>query len=102
MQLPMNELQEFEEYEARSETVEGFVFLHLTVYDWNKNTLIKLREHLDDFLKRAEDKGHAAIFMASDDKKSVKMWQMIKPCFQVVEEYKRGKTIYLGSWITGE
>lgn len=102
MPQPMNEKFEFEEYEARAETVEGLVFLHLDVWSWNKATLSKLREHLEDFLQRAEGKGHDVVFLTSYEEKSVKAWNLIKPCYEVQEVEKDGTHFYLGAWITGE
>src|SRR5690606_25535929 len=99
---PMNEEYEFEEYTARAETVEGLVFLHLDVDVWNKSTLRKLRDHLDDFLKRAEGKGHDVVFLTSYYEKCVKSWNLIKPLYEVQEIEKNGTHFYLGAWITGE
>lgn len=100
--LPMNEIITRDEYEARVQTVKGIVFLHLDVWDWSKATLYKVRKELDDYLIKAERYGHDVIFMASDSPKSVKMWQMVKPCFTTQEVKQGSKTVYLGSWITGE
>lgn len=102
MPTTMNETITREHYEARIETVKGFVFLHLSVSEWNKTTLKEIREDLRNYLIKAEEYGHDAIFMASDSLKSVRMWELVKPCFKLEQVEHEGEVLYLGSWITGE
>ena len=91
-----------EEWRSDMEVMEGLLFLHLDVDVWNKNVLKDIRQELDKSLIEFEEMGYDAVFVTSEDEKSVKMWNMIKPCFKVVKLEKSGKKAWLGSWITGE
>lgn len=94
--------KETENYIASIETISGYLFLHLDVYKWNKTVCIELREELDKALLKFEEMGHDVLFVTSSSEKSVKMWNMIKPCF-TVHKLEKGPTVgWMGSWITGE
>lgn len=81
------------------ETVGGHIFLHLDLKTWGKDTLKKMRVELQEALIYFEDQGHDVVFMTTDEPKTVKMWETIKPLFNLQEVSKGG---WLGSWITGD
>ena len=101
-QMNRRKYKEQGEWQADVEVREGLLFLHLDVNTWNKSVCKTLQEELDKALVEFEDWGYDAIFLTSENEKSVKMWNMIKPCFKVVKLEKSGKKAWLGSWITGE
>jgi hypothetical protein len=83
----------------RFEEEGGLIFLHFTVKKWGKDTLALFREELERVLLHFKALGHDVIFMYSSEKKSVKFWQLVKPCFTVEP---LGNSGYLGAWLTEE
>lgn len=86
-----------DKYEVVMEKVEGLVFLHLNLSVLTHNIVKELREVLNLILDQVKDRGHNIVFMTTSDKKIVKLWNMIKPCFEVEPI---GNNIWLGSWLT--
>ena len=79
------------------EIVEGFAFLHLSLFTLTPELVKKLREELERVLSILQSRGYDTLFLTSTDEKSVKFWQFIKPCFEVM---KLEDGTWLGSWIT--
>ena len=79
----------------------GFVFLHMEMKDWSTNTLKELKEGVESFMSELNNKGHDIVFATTDDEKTLKFWQMIKPCDQVTLFGDRDQYI-MGSWFTEE
>jgi hypothetical protein len=79
--------------------VDGFIFIHLTLLQWNKKALSTVREELDKILQEYEKKGHDVIFTIGASEKTVRFWQLVKPCFEV-QKLEDGS--WIGSWLTFE
>ena len=100
MQPVRNKIAQLEEdglFGLKLEVVEGFVFLHLDLDVVTPDLVRKLRRELDKLLDVLQTKGHDTLFLVSPYKRSVRFWQLIKPCFEVME-LEDGN--WLGSWLT--
>ena len=86
-----------------SEEVEGQTFVHLSIASWSKSVLQRIKAVFTATLAYYEVMGKDVIFATSDSAKSVKLWQIVKPCDELVE-LKQGKLQagWLGAWYTGE
>jgi hypothetical protein len=87
------------QYKFSVEESNNLIFLHLTIKSWGKSTLVSIREGLEGVLLHFKELGHDVIFMYSKEEKSVKFWQLVKPCFTVEP---LGHSGYLGAWLTEE
>jgi hypothetical protein len=88
-----------DEFEVTMENIEGFVFLHLSITSFNHTVVKKLRVLLDVILSEVSEKGHNIVFATTTNKKILKLWNMIRPCFETQEV---AKDAWMGSWLTFE
>jgi len=77
----------------------GHAFLHLTLRQWNKGAVVRIRQVLEEVLGHLGREGHDVVFMTTHSKKTVKFWETIKPCF-VIQQPEEG--VWVGSWLTFE
>lgn len=91
-------LKETEDFRLVFEEEGGFIFLHLEVENWSASVCKQIREALDETLLRFEG-GHDVVFGTTSSYKSVRLWNLVKPCFEVVKLDGRN---WLGSWLTGK
>jgi hypothetical protein len=90
---------EREHYTAYTEVLEDKMFIHLEVRGWSREVFEELREDLRLGLMDMEAQGYDIIFMTTEDPKSVKLWNAIKPCDELIE---LKTSAWLGAWYTGE
>ncbi len=95
----MNKIVYFDDDLGRGVVQEegGHAFLHLTLRKWDKGAVLRIRQVLEDVLEQLGREGHDVVFMTARSKKTVRFWELIKPCF-VIQQPEEG--VWVGSWLT--
>lgn len=81
------------------QNLEGHIFVHLGLDKLTPSRLKKLREGFDLLLNILYEKDVDIVHAAGDNPKSIKLWQMVKPCWRL-DEVKENPGTFVGCWIT--
>lgn len=91
-----------EDFILTYEHEQGFVFLHLEVLKWTNEVRKRVRIVLDKLLLEFEKRGHDVVFGTTQDIQSVRLWEMVKPCFELKELNTPLEKGWIGAWLTGK
>jgi len=75
----------------------GFVFLHLDVREYSKESLKEIKSVVDTAAETFKGKGHDRIFAFSREEKSVRFWNLIRKCSSVTK-FGESNECFLGHW----
>jgi len=93
---------EDEDVVVKTEEAGGFIFIHTEISsNWNKSMLKRLKSGVEGLFKELESEGHEWAFATSDDEKSTRFWNMVKPC-ETVEKFGPNNEYWIGAWYFGE
>lgn len=73
--------------------------MHIELEQFNKTTLTSLKSSLKTFKEDCAQLGHSVVFATTPNKRTVKFWQLVEPCYQVEALRDQG---WLGAWLTEE
>jgi len=89
----------FEDEDMKVEVQEegGYIFLHMSAEKWNKKILRTIREVVDRLVEDLKSEGHEWAFATSEDEKSVKFWNIVKPCY-TIKKFGPNEEYWIGAW----
>lgn len=88
-----------DEYDLEVVEVQGFLFLHIHLRGWGTKVIKGLKEDVEYFVNSPLVEGHDVVFALTDDKKITKLWNMVRPCFEIRQLEDDS---WFGAWLTKE
>lgn len=86
-----------DDYSVQAAESEGFVFVHLDLYNWAPSVVKSLKAELEKAKLVVGGAGHDLMYLHTPDKKIIKLWEMCSPLYDLVEIDEN----YIGAWETG-
>lgn len=93
--------KETNDYCVRIQEADGWILVHLDVYNWSPSMLKHLRQLFDKGLKEFADKGHELVFSSTLSEQTVKFCKLVKPVYEIREIDYYGTKYWVVAWETG-
>lgn len=75
----------------------GFIFIHMSVKEWNKDTYKLIKSGANSLFDKLKDEGHEWAFATSNQKQSTKFWNMVRPCY-TINKFGPNDEYWIGAW----
>lgn len=90
-----------DDYYITVQEADGWIILHLDVYNWSPSMLKHLRALFEKMLKEFADLGHELVFSSTLHEKTVKFCKLLRPVYEVKEGNYYDDKYWVVAWETG-
>lgn len=86
-------------YDLEVVNEQGFLFLHIHLSGWGPGVVKSLKEDVEYLVNSPLVEGHDVVFALTEDKKITKLWNLIRPCFELRQLEDDS---WFGAWLVKE